>query len=372
MKMRLQLLATSSFLLLRFQAMLILMACVHLQLHILTLKHITEPTRDTASGVNVRFVVKPDDPATFDATNLDADGGGAAADVSYYQNTDPGDRGDFEDRSPNPNVAGLGSDDDYPSSDGYQVLDIPEIDFDLRKESLTAVTRKLKSVWTPEMAQDLNAYHSIDAEVELTTILSSHIAMEIDLEILDMLISNSLAREYWSTRTGFEYDKQTGQFVDAGSQPGGTKNQWFETLGNKVQAISNEIHQRTMRGGANFLVCSPQVATILESINGYKVDTDGRDMQYAMGVQRTGTLNQQIQVYKNPYMLENVMLVGYRGANFLETGAVYAPYIPLIMTQTVLDPNNFTPRRGVQTRYAKRMIRPEFYGTIVIEGVSNV
>ena len=127
-----------------------------------------------------------------------------------------------------------------------------------------------------------------------------------------------------------------------------------------------------MRGGANFLVCGPDVATILESIPGFNVDTDGNQSQFAMGVQQIGTLRNRWNVYKNPYMTENVILTGFRGSNFLETGAVYAPYIPLIMTPLVYDPVNFTPRKGVMTRYAKKIVRPEFYGKIVIDGLEFV
>ena len=147
---------------------------------------------------------------------------------------------------------------------------------------------------------------------------------------------------------------------------------WFQTLGTKVQKVSNKIHQLTLRGGANFLVCSPTVATILESIPGYAADTDGDKQQFAMGVQKVGSINSRFQVYKNPYMTENMILMGYRGAQFLETGAVYAPYIPLIMTPLVYDPNNFTPRKGVMTRYAKKMVRPEFYGKIAVAGLDTV
>jgi len=327
---------------------------------------------------NVEFVVLPNNSAGgFDAASDFS--GASAIDVEYHVQPETYDRGDFEDRSPNPNVGGgfdVGGGSSTSGPDGasgtYQILDIPEIDFDLSSEPIAAKTRKLKAVWTPELAQDLNAYHSVDAEAELTSMLSEYISMEIDLEILDMLLSNALTTEYWSTRTGYEYDAATDSFVDSGSQPGGTKNDWFQTLGNKIQSVSNQIHQKTMRGGANFLVCSPQVATILESIEGYRTDTGGDEMQFAMGVQRVGTLYNRFQVYKNPYMLENTILVGFRGNSFLETGAVYAPYIPLIMTPIVYDPNNFTPRRGVMTRYAKRMVRPEFYGKVVIADPSYV
>lgn len=292
--------------------------------------------------------------------------------VIWHQQPSDFDRGDFEDRSPNPNVAGGSTHGpDSLENETYEILDIPEIDFDLEQQPIVAKTRKLKAVWTPELAQDLNAYHSIDAEAELTSMLSEYISMEIDLEILDMLIQNALTKEYWSAIPGYEYNPNTGNFEDLGTHTG-TKSEWFETLGNKIQRVSNRIHQKTMRGGANFIVCSPDVATILESIEGYRVDTGGDEFNFAMGVQRVGTLYNRFQVYKNPYMLEDIMLVGFRGENFLETGAVYAPYVPLMMTPIVYDPNNFTPRRGVMTRYAKRIVRPEFYGLVVIGNQDRV
>ena len=253
-------------------------------------------------------------------------------------------------------------------------LGIPEINLELRSESIVAKTRKLKAVWTPEFAQDLNAYHSIDAEAELTSMLSEYISQEIDLEILDMLIKNAQTTERWSARIGRTYDGATGLFGDYATNQAAASafNQqtWFQTLGTKIQKVSNVIHQKTLRGGANFLVCSPQVATILESMPGYAVDGEG--MKFAMGVQKVGQLNGRITVYKNPYMLENQVLVGFRGSQFLETGAVYAPYIPLVMTPLVYDPANFTPRKGVMTRYAKKIVRPEFYGLIQIDSLGDI
>ena len=255
-------------------------------------------------------------------------------------------------------------------------LGIPEIDVQLRSEAIVAKTRKLKAVWTPEFAQDLNAYHSIDAEAELTSMLSEYVSMEIDLEILDMLFRNALTKDYWSAQIGETYNAGTNTFtaVTADAVAGQAYNQgtWFQTLGTKIQKVSNQIHQKTMRGGANFLVCSPKVATILESIPGYAADTDGNKSDFAMGVQKVGALNSRYQVYKNPYMLENQILMGFRGGQFLETGAVYAPYVPLIMTPLVYDPKNFTPRKGVMTRYAKKIVRPEFYGTVAIKGLDTI
>jgi len=266
---------------------------------------------------------------------------------------------------------------DFEDTTGSALADttaIPEINLELRSESIVAKTRKLKAVWTPEFAQDLNAYHSIDAEAELTSMLSEYISQEIDLEILDMLIKNAQTTEKWSARIGRTFDGATNSFGDYATNQAAASafNQqtWFQTLGTKIQKVSNTIHQKTLRGGANFLVCSPQVATILESMPGYAVDGEG--MKFAMGVQKVGQLNGRITVYKNPYMLENQVLVGFRGTQFLETGAVYAPYIPLVMTPLVYDPTNFTPRKGVMTRYAKKIVRPEFYGLIQIDSLGDI
>ena len=263
-------------------------------------------------------------------------------------------------------------------------ISIPEVNLVLNSEPIVAKTRKLKAVWTPELAQDLNAYHSIDAEAELTALLSEYVSMEIDLEILEMLNGavQGITTEAWSAQIGVEFSKglnaTTGDAVftrNANSSPNRTayvKSTWFQTLGNKIQKVSNTIQKLTLRGGANFLVVSPDVATILESIPGYVVNTDGDSAKFAMGVARVGSFASRFQVYKNPYMTDNIVLVGFRGNNFLETGAVYAPYIPLIQTPLVYDPVNFTPRRGVMTRYAKKVVRPEFYGKVIIGDLDTV
>ena len=243
-------------------------------------------------------------------------------------------------------------------------ISIPEIDVKLASEAIVAKTRKLKAQWTPEFAQDLNAYHSIDAEAELTSLLSEYISMEIDLEILDMLINDAVTTERWSVVSNKVWNGTAWATLSPGFY--NTQGQWFQTLGTKIQKVSNKIHQKTLRGGANFLVCSPTVATILESIPGYAANTDGDQQEFNFGVQRIGNLANRFKVYKNPYMTENIILMGYRGSQFLETGAVYAPYVPLLVTPLVYDPETFSPRKGIMTRYAKKMLRPEFYGKVFV------
>jgi hypothetical protein len=279
--------------------------------------------------------------------------------ITYQLQPLDNERGDFEDKNDVLN----GNNDP---------ISIPEINVKLKSEAIVAKTRKLKAVWTPEFAQDLNAYQSLDAEAELTSIMSEYIAMEIDLEILDMLIQSVPATntEVWSAKNNESISGATTSDLGFYNSQG----QWFQTLGTKLQKVSNKIHQLTLRGGANFLVCSPTVATVLESIPGFASNSDGdaAKMKYAFGVQKVGAINSRYDVYKNPYMTENTILMGYRGSQFLETGAVFAPYIPLIMTPLVYDPDTFTPRKGLLTRYAKKMIRPEFYGKIDVAGLNSL
>ena len=307
---------------------------------------VTLPQYTTVSGNDVTFVIAKT------ATTVDASLTGS---VVYHKQPVDNDRGDYE-------------------ADSARAVDtsisIPEIDVKLASEAIVAKTRKLKAQWTPEFAQDLNAYHSIDAEAELTSLLSEYISMEIDLEILDMLILDARTTEKWSAENnkvwdGSAWSTSTSDFYN-------TQGQWFQTLGTKIQKVSNKIHQKTLRGGANFLVVSPTVATVLESIPGYAAATDGDQMDFNMGVQKVGALANRFKVYKNPYMTENTILMGYRGSQFLETGAVYAPYVPLMMTPLVYDPETFTPRKGLMTRYAKKMIRPEFYGKIFISDLNQI
>lgn len=251
-------------------------------------------------------------------------------------------------------------------------LEIPELNIEMRSVPIVAKTRKLKAQWTPEFAQDLNAYHSIDAEAELTSMLSEYVSQEIDFEILDMLIQNALTTGYWSAKIGQVWNGNA--FVQDTNLNGQAYIQgtWFATFGTVLQRVSNQIHAKTMRGGANFIVCSPDVATVLESIPGYVADGTGAEREFAFGLTRVGSFAQRYKVYKNPYMQENLVLLGYKGTQFLETGAVYAPYIPLIMTPLVYDYKNFTPRKGVMTRYAKEMVRGEFYGKVYVNGLETI
>jgi len=309
----------------------------------------TYPQFTRISGGDILFFV--------DSASVDP----AVDQLAYFtlQPTDAN-RGDFEEGNTNLNA-------------NNNPITIPEINVQMKSEAIVAKTRKLKAVWTPEFAQDLNAYHSLDAEAELTSIMSEYISLEIDMEILDMLIESAAAgTEYWSAENNVSIASTGVLNSDLGFY--NSQGQWFQTLGTKMQKLSNLIHQKTLRGGANFLVCSPTVATILESIPGFASNSDGdvSKATYAFGVQKAGQMNSRYTVYKNPYMKENTVLMGYRGGQFLEAGAVFAPYVPLIMTPLVYEPDTFTPRKGLLTRYAKKVVRPEFYGKIYVSGLNTL
>jgi hypothetical protein len=280
--------------------------------------------------------------------------------VFYTKQPADNSRGDFEDAANTP-LTGSNS--------------IPEINVELRSEAVVAKTRKLKAKWTPEFSQDLNAYQSLDAEAELTSTLSEYISLEIDLEIIDMLIQNANTTEVWSASNNTFFNKATGLWSQPAVASGGfynTQGGWFATLGTKIQTVARTIHRKTLRGQANVLMCGPSIATIIESIPGYAADTDGSKEEFAMGSHKAGQLNSRYKVYVNPYMNENTILLAYKGSQFLETGAVFAPYIPLIMTPLLYDPETFTPRKGLMTRYAKKMLRAEFFGKIAVADLNTI
>ena len=250
---------------------------------------------------------------------------------------------------------------------------IPEIDIKVDSVAVTAQTKKLKAKWTPELGQDLNAYHNLDAEVELTSILSEQIALEIDHEILQDLINGATAGTfYWSRSPGLFVERTTGVEVGAGvAAPDftGTVSEWYETLIETINDVSAQIHRKTLRGGANFIVTSPEVANILEFTAGFRAAITADDQRGDIGAVRVGSLSKKFDVFVDPYFPRNLVLVGRRGASFLESGYVYAPYVPLQVTPTIFGVEDFVPRKGVMTRYAKKMVRPDMYGLVICRGL---
>ena len=250
---------------------------------------------------------------------------------------------------------------------------IPEINIKVDSVAVTAMTKKLKAKWTPELGQDLNAYHNLDAEVELTSILSEQIALEIDREILEDLVKGATAgTKYWSRSPGLFVNRDTGAEIGATSAAPdftGTVSEWYETLVETINDVSAAIHRKTLRGGANFIVCGPEVANILEFTAGFRASVTADDERGSIGAVKVGALTKKFDVYVDPYFLRNVILVGRRGNSFLESGYVYAPYVPLQTTPTIFGPEDFVPRKGVMTRYAKKMVRADMYGLVVCQGL---
>lgn len=254
--------------------------------------------------------------------------------------------------------------------------EIPEIDVKIDSVSVSAKTKKLKVKWTPELGQDLNAYHNLDAEVELTSIMSEHIALEIDQEVLEDLVKGATAGVYyWSRRPGRFLNKATGAPISAsanedllGADFTGNVSMWYETLLETVNDLSAQIHRKTLRGGANFIVTSPEVASILEMTAGFRASGVVPDeAKGTAGAVKVGSLSKKWDVMVDPYFPRNLLLVGRRGTQFLESGYVYAPYVPLQVTPTIFGTEDFVPRKGVMTRYAKKMVRPDMFGLVVVQ-----
>jgi len=254
-------------------------------------------------------------------------------------------------------------------------LDIPELNMELRSEEIVAKTRKLKTKWTPEFQQDVNAYHSLDAEAELTTVMSDYMAREIDLELLQMIRDASVNNSAWSAKLGNYYNGSGFQdFTQIQSETAAyTRTQWFQELMITINSVSNNIYQKTQLGGANFLVTSPKIATIFQSMPGFTSDaTKDFTKVFAAGTKKVGNFRGEFDVYVIPYYTNNEILMGYKGSSFLHTGAVYAPYIPVISTPIIWDPENYVPSKALMTRYAKKVYRGEFYGRIKVDGLETV
>jgi len=253
--------------------------------------------------------------------------------------------------------------------------EIPEIDIKVDSIAVTAQTKKLKAKWTPELGQDLNAYHNLDAEVELTQILSEQIALEIDREIIqDLLRGGTAGTLYWSRSPGLFVNRETGAEIGASSAAPdftGTVSEWYETLAETINDVSARIHRKTLRGGANFVVTSPEVANILEFTSGFRASVTADSDRGTIGAVKAGSLSKKWDVYVDPYFPRNLVLVGRMGGSFLESGYVYAPYVPLQVTPTIFGVEDFVPRKGVMTRYAKQMVRSDMYGLVVVRGLSG-
>lgn len=252
---------------------------------------------------------------------------------------------------------------------------IPQINLKVLSTFISAETKKLKTVWTPEVAQDLNSYMSLDAEVELTNILSEQIAMEIDREILADLITVASVKGAWSRKIGEYVYVDASGFIQRSSAANVTftyqavfanQDEWEQTLSRVINSVSARIHKLNLRKQANWIVTSTEVSTVLQTMDKKFVGTGigEENEKFTLGIEKIGSLQSQWDIYRDPYFPQELMLMGYKGDNPMECGYVWSPYIPLIVTPTIIDPNNFSPIKGVMTRNAKTAIRPDYYGTI--------
>jgi len=239
---------------------------------------------------------------------------------------------------------------------------IGEVSFDLMSVTVSVTERKLRAQWSPEMAQDVAAFHNIDAEAELTALLSEQVAAEIDREILRDLRKGAA----WNLRWDYNGWKRLSS---VGAVPY-TQKDWNQTLITAINQISAQIHKSTLRGGANWIVVSSEISAIFDDLEYFHVSNAAPEQdQYNMGIERVGTLAGRYQVYRDPYFPANQVLLGHKGTSLLDTGYIYAPYVPLQLTPTMYNPFNFTPIKGIMTRYAKKMVNNRFYGRITVDGV---
>jgi len=247
----------------------------------------------------------------------------------------------------------------------YETLEfedaIGEVSFDLEAVTVSVTERKLRAQWSPELAQDVSAFHNIDAEAELTALLSEQVAAEIDREILRDLRKGAA----WTLRWDYDGWRRLNTNSTAYNQK-----DWNQTLITAINQISAQIHKSTLRGGANWIVVSSEISAIFDDLEYFHVSNAAPDQdQYNMGIERVGTLSGRYQVYRDPYFPPNTVLLGHKGSSLLDTGYVYAPYVPLQLTPTMYNPFNFTPIKGIMTRYAKKMVNNRFYGRILVDGV---
>lgn len=253
---------------------------------------------------------------------------------------------------------------------------IPEIDIKVVSHEVRAQSRKLKVRWTPELAQDLNSYHAVDAESELTQILADSLALDIDNSILRDMVNNARgATLYWDRRPGFWVNPETGAPTTGPTSVTGTPQQWYQGLFETIQDVSARIQTKTLRYAANYIVCHPRVAALLKSVQEYRPMMDFAEpatTKFGVGVEKAGTLAGTLTVYVSPTFLVNTVLVGYKGDSWLSTSYVYSPYIPLIVTPTVYQYDNLTPTKGVMQRSAQQVVRGDLLGKVVIKGMNEL
>jgi hypothetical protein len=239
--------------------------------------------------------------------------------------------------------------------------EIGEVSFKLDSVTVAVEERKLRATWSPELAQDVSAFHNIDAEAELTALLSEQIAAEIDREILRDLRKFAPWQARWDVN---------GWRRQAGFSTNYTQKDWNQELMTKINQVSAQIHKTTLRGGANFIVVSSEISAVFDNLEYFHVsDANAESDQYNMGIERIGALQNRYQVYRDPYSPAWSIIIGHKGKSLLDTGYIYAPYIPMQLTPTIYNPENFAPVKGIMTRYAKKCVNNRFYGGVKVDGL---
>jgi hypothetical protein len=252
----------------------------------------------------------------------------------------------------------------------YETLEfedqIGEVSFDLQSVTVSVTERKLRATWSPELAQDVSAFHNIDAEAELTALLSEQIAAEVDREILRDLRKGAA----WTAKWDYNEWKYGG--TGGATLQGYTQKDWNQTLVTKINQISAQIHKTTLRGGANWIVVSSEVSAVFDDLEYFHVSNAAPEQdQYNMGIEKIGSLAGRYQVYRDPYFPANKVLIGHKGKSLLDAGYIYAPYVPLQLTPTMYNPFTMTPIKGIMTRYAKKMVNNRYFGTITVNGITT-
>ena len=236
-----------------------------------------------------------------------------------------------------------------------------EVSFKLDEVVVAVEERKLRATWSPELAQDVSAFHNIDAEAELTAMLSEQVAAEIDREILRDIRKAAA----WQLRWDYNGWRKSSSAANPYTQK-----DWNQTLITKVNQVSAQIHKSTLRGGANFIVVSSEISAVMDDLEYFHVsDASPEQDQYNMGIERVGSLSGRYQVYRDPYAPSYSMIIGHKGKSLLDTGYIYAPYVPMQLTPTMYNPFNFAPVKGIMTRYAKKVVNNRFYGHVRVDGV---
>ena len=243
---------------------------------------------------------------------------------------------------------------------------IGEVSFDLQSVTVSVTERKLRASWSPELAQDVSAFHNIDAEAELTALLSEQIAAEVDREILRDLRKGAAWNAKW------DYNEWRYGGTNGATLQGYTQKDWNQTLITKINQLSAQIHKTTLRGGANWIVLSSEASAIFDDLEYFHVsNASPEEDQYNMGIEKIGTLGGRYQVFRDPYFPPNKVLIGHKGKSLLDSGYIYAPYVPLQLTPTMFNPFTMTPIKGIMTRYAKKMVNNRYFGVITLRGIQT-